>query len=284
MRRGLFITGAAVLAIAGLGVSAGVAGASTVDRQATVTSVGAKAPSRPALKGRPMAPGAKSAAVIGPASLTYLYAYSYQYATAAGSSANVTIAKPFLDTADFHTLAEIAVQSADGSQIVEVGWIVDRGQFGDANPHLFVFHWIDGVPTCYNGCGFVSDSTTLTAGQTLPVSSTRKKFEIRHRLGAWYIGYNGSWFGHFPDSEWGGRYTQAGLIQWFGEVAANSAAPCTDMGNGKFASSTSAAQFTSIAFTSGPAVNITVNQSNPAYYSIVKASNTSMRYGGTGAC
>lgn len=50
------------------------------------------------------------------------------------------------------------VQSEDGRHIVEVGWTVDRELNGDAQPHLFVYHWVDGQATCYNGCGFVQYS------------------------------------------------------------------------------------------------------------------------------
>ena len=43
-------------------------------------------------------------------------------------------AKPALATSDYHSLAELAVQSADGNHIVEVGWNVDRVVNGDDDP------------------------------------------------------------------------------------------------------------------------------------------------------
>jgi hypothetical protein len=196
----------------------------------------------------------------------------------------MTVARPTLAAGDFHTLGEVAAQSADGRQIVEVGWTVDRGLFGDANPHLFVFHWVNGVATCYNGCGFVPASSIATAGMTLPVGGT-PQFAIQHFQGNWWVGYSGTWFGFFPDSLWSGGFTKAGLTQWFGEVAANSGSPCTDMGTGLLPSSTSAATILGISFFGGPAANISLNTiTNPALYSAAKTSSNSVRFGGPGAC
>ncbi|TCO54879.1 neprosin family prolyl endopeptidase [Actinocrispum wychmicini] len=213
--------------------------------------------------------------------LTFIYGYAAQSATADGSSATMTVAQPTLAAADFHSLAEIAAESADGQQIVEVGWNVDRGLNGDAAPHLFVFHWVNGTATCYNGCGFVPVGPPM-AGMTVPTGNAQ--FAIQHFQGNWWLGYNNTWFGYFPDSLWNGTYTKVGLTQWFGEVAANSASPCTDMGNGLFASSVSAATISGIGFFNGPAVNFSANATNPALYTVNKTDSTTMRFGGPGAC
>jgi neprosin-like protein len=216
--------------------------------------------------------------------LTFLYGGTYQFAVADGTSAVMTVARPTLATGDFHSLGEAAVSSADSQQVVEVGWTVDRGLFGDANPHLFVFHWVNGVATCYNGCGFVAASTIVTAGMTLPVGGT-PQFSIQHFQGNWWVGYGGTWFGFFPDALWSGGYTKAGLIQWFGEVAANSASPCTDMGNALFPASTSSATAFGITYFGGPAVSIILNTvTNPSLYGGTRTSANSMRFGGPGAC
>jgi hypothetical protein len=232
-------------------------------------------------KGSPPEPGVQQPPSVD--ALTYLYGNSYQYAAADGSYANYTVAKPFLAAGDFHTLAELAAQSADGQQIVEVGWTVDRGLNGDDNPHLFVYHWVDRTPSCYNGCGYVQYSATIRPGATLPVGGL-PLLSIRHYQGNWWIYYGTEWIGYYPDALWGGRYTSTGLTQWFGEVAANSAAPCTDMGNGQFASSASATAISGISFYAGPAVSITSFGTNPSYYSAQATSSNSARYGGPGAC
>ena len=53
-----------------------------------------------------------------------------------------------------------------------------------------------------------------------------------HYNDAWWIVYDTEWIGYFPDDLWDGNYTRSGLQQFFGEVAASSTKPCTDMGNG----------------------------------------------------
>jgi hypothetical protein len=53
-----------------------------------------------------------------------------QAAETDGFYANLTIAKPKLEKGDYHTLAELSLQSADTTQIVEVGWNVDRAVNG----------------------------------------------------------------------------------------------------------------------------------------------------------
>jgi hypothetical protein len=236
------------------------------------------------VKGLPGLVPSRSALAAG---VTYLYAYAHQTGASDGSFAQLTIEQPVLDPADSHTLAEIAVESADNKQIVEIGWTVDRGvNRGDLAPHLFIFHWVNGAGTCYNGCGFVAVSgATTKPGQVLPVG-TDPFFGIEHSQGNWWLYYNGEWFGYFPDSLWNGGYTRAGLIQWFGEVAAGSSAPCTDMGDGKPAANEAAAQFTNVQFVNGPTVAPGLDVTNKTYYSIAAGDDgpSSIRFGGPGAC
>ena len=126
---------------------------------------------------------------------------------------------------------------------------MDRGLNGDDDPHLFVFHWIDGVRTCYNACGFVPfNEPGYSAGMKLPVTTTPTQFNILHHGAEWRVGYNGHWVGAFPDSEWGNRFKVAGLVQWFGEVSSPTASSCTEMGNGQPAGSATAARIERIGF------------------------------------
>jgi hypothetical protein len=253
-----------------------------------VAGLSAVAPTLPtpsfAPKGRPSAVrgGALPRTLAAASAVQFLYASASQTAASDGALANVTVAKPGLMAADYHSLAEVAAQSADGRQIVEVGWTVDRGVNGDDRPHLFVYHWVDGEDSCYNGCGWVQYSTSVVAGAALP-NAAAKRFTIQHFSAAWWIGYDTEWVGYFPDSLWGGRFTRAGLSQWFGEVAATTSAPCTDMGNGKSASNASAASFSNIALVGGPAANIAIGASSP-YYTVTSVSSSSFRFGGPGAC
>ncbi|MEV4637782.1 neprosin family prolyl endopeptidase [Actinoplanes sp. NPDC049548] len=210
------------------------------------------------------------------------YAVGTQTGETDGTWANLSIAKPELNRDDFHTLTEIAVQSADGRQIVEVGWTVDRTVNGDADPHLFVYYWKDRQPSCYNACGFEVYSKTIKPGDTLP-TGTQKRFGIQHSGNVWWIAYDSEWIGYFPDRLWNGTYTRGGLTQWFGEVAAASSTPCTDMGNGLPASDGLAARVGSISMTNGPEPRATVRATSDLY-SAVSLSDRTFRFGGAGAC
>jgi hypothetical protein len=238
---------------------------------------------RYAMKGAPPPVASARRTAVTPLATSFMYGAGFQTAAAQGSFATYTVSRPALASADFHSLAELAVQSADQRQIVEVGWTVDRGLFGDAEPHLFVYHWVNGGQTCYNGCGYVANPGTPQPGLTLQPSTTAT-FGIQHSVDRWLIMYNSVSIGFFPDSLWGGTFTQAGLTEWFGEVAVSGAAPCTDMGNGQFAASSSAAQISGIGFFGGPAPAIGTFATNPSFYTAATVSSSSMRYGGPGAC
>src|SRR5882757_6029326 len=131
----------------------------------------ASPPARFAAKGAPPAHGPAARARMATPSddeVDFLYVDTFQFATGlTGAGATIFQADPALGTTDFHSLGEIAVESSDGLQIVEIGWNVDEGVNGDLQPHLFAFHWIDGVPTCYNACGWVQVSPTKMPGMRL---------------------------------------------------------------------------------------------------------------------
>ncbi|MEV4639528.1 neprosin family prolyl endopeptidase [Actinoplanes sp. NPDC049548] len=218
----------------------------------------------------------------------YHYAGGRQIGDTDGSWANLSIAKPELATADAHTLTEIALQSADSKQIVEVGWNVDRKVNGDDDPHLFVYYWKDKKKSCYNSCGFEPYSeASIKPGDTLPIG-VQKRFGVKHSGGAWWIAYDSEWVGSFPDSLWGGTYTRAGLTQWFGEVAAATATTCTDMGKGLAVTDGTASRIGTISMTNGPdpVSAEKFDSTTPASYDSKILSPTTIRYGGpgTGPC
>jgi Neprosin len=236
-----------------------------------------------------------------PGSGVYLYATAIArtLAVADGARGYFTIAKPVV-AAGGHSLAEIAVESPDEHQVVEIGWTVDRGLNGDDDPHLFVYHWINGQGTCYNGCGYVPISVpglpTYAAGMKLPVSSTPVEFAIYHHGTGWLVGYNNHWIGSFPDSEWTNpTFKVTGKVQWFGEVNTPTAnpTPCTQMGNGEPASSATAARVEKIGFWGGggPVGDF---ETNPDLYSGdvlyspgpggIGFGPSGFRFGGPGAC
>ena len=85
--------------------------------------------------------------------------------TTVGAGGFFTQEEPALAATASHSLVELAVSSADGRHIVEIGVTVDDGVNGDVVPHLFAFHWVSGAPTCYNACGFVQTSATRFPGR-----------------------------------------------------------------------------------------------------------------------
>ncbi|BCY05282.1 hypothetical protein L3i22_003700 [Actinoplanes sp. L3-i22] len=215
--------------------------------------------------------------------VNFLYNVGAQSAVSDGAYVNLTVNKPKLAKEDYHTLAELAVQSADGNQIVEVGWNVDRVVNGDDDPHLFVYHWVNRQTSCYNGCGYVQYSKTVFPGDTLAVDQQRR-FGIQYFNDAWWIAFDTEWVGYFPAKLWGDvSFAKTGLVQVFGEVAASSDKPCTEMGNGKKSDDTTSARIGSVAYLNGPDPSVTV-RSTSDYYSVNQLSARTFRYGGPGAC
>ncbi|MCY1137499.1 neprosin family prolyl endopeptidase [Actinoplanes sp. Pm04-4] len=200
--------------------------------------------------------------------VSYLYTVGSHNADTAGVFANVTIGKPELDKADFHSLAEVALQSPDGKQIVEIGWTVDRLVNGDDDPHLFVFHWVNGEPTCYNKCGFEQVSPNVKPGATLAYGVT-KKFGIQYFKDAWWVAYDSEWVGYFPEKIWnnaGIKFDRSGFLQVFGEVASSRPLPCgTAMGNGTGPDKDTAARFSSVGYVDGPPVDLFMRSETPFY-------------------
>lgn len=215
----------------------------------------------------------------------YDYVSGYQYVSSSGAYATFALARPEVDPRDSssHSLQELAVQSADGRQIVEVGWVVSKGINGDTLPHLFVYHWVNGQATCYNRCGFVSTSSAIKPGMRLPTYGTRT-MQINHVSSRWEIRVNGTLIGYYPDSLWRGAYKRAGLIQTFGEVAALKSPTCVDMGNGRYASSTAASRIQGVKVlgtTTRTSLNLLVTR--PTSYTSKVLSTTAFRLGGPGS-
>ena len=223
-------------------------------------------------------------------SVGYFYVAFLQDTVMAGAGASIVQAEPKVSTTDYHSLAEIAVESADNKQIIEIGWNIDPGVNGaDAAPHLFSFHWIDGVGTCYNGCGWVQVSATHMPGMAVEPGPTPHTFQIEHRADArWWLTYDGDDMGYYPDTEWTGRYTHGDFTQWFGEVAAGSEPmPCTEMGTGVFGSAAGAASYANV-YTIGsgsehiPAALQQATVTLPTAYAPGQRSATGFSFGGPG--
>ena len=193
-----------------------------------------------------------------------------------------------------HTLAEISIQGGeDDGDIVEIGWNVAPEQYGDADPHLFVFHWFGMVGTCYDACGFEQVSNVYYPGMNLSALVGRD-VKIAYVLsnGDWWAWFDNQWLGYFPGSLWPEPFAKASLTQWFGEVVAdNGVPPKTQMGAGSFPAIDSAAHMTelcTVVASDGPCLPSDqhfVAVSPPAasrYYGIKRTGASALRYGGPG--
>ncbi|MFC6714925.1 neprosin family prolyl endopeptidase [Branchiibius cervicis] len=158
---------------------------------------------------------------------------------------------------------------------------------GDAHAHLFVYHWVNGQESCYNGCGFVQVSKWIKPGmRVLPGVG---QFAIRNVNGSWWVYFDYQPVGYFPGSLWNGTYTKAQLISAFGEVAeiGSDSPSCTDMGDGRLGSksfSSFIAGYRLEGSTDTP--NLAVRATSPSQYDFGAVSPTSFRLGGpgTGRC
>lgn len=240
------------------------------------------------VKGMPRAPG--SGTFVAPhANGVFLYAGYYQApgAASAGAGARMKQGDPGLAAGDAHTLGEIGVQSADQKQIVEIGWTVDAAVNGDVHPRLFVFHWVDGAPTCYNGCGWVQVSATKKPGMRV-TPGAMADYQIQLRGSDWWLTYDGEDLGYFPGSLWTTPYTTAGHVQWFGEIAAAGADSCSEMGNGAKGTDPAAAAMSGLylltpAGAKVPAAAGPGEITNSAYWNIGQTTPTSFAFGGPGS-
>jgi hypothetical protein len=239
---------------------------------------------RPPLAGEPRAPSS-----AGFDTVEYLYVAVSQGGSVhnAGAGGTIMQADPALGAGDFHSLAEIAIESADHQQIVEIGWTVDANVNGDVQPHVFAYHWVNGQGTCYNACGWVQVSPHKQPGMRVRPGEAHL-YEIQLVHGDWWLFYDGEAMGYYPQSLWSGKFSEVGLTQWFGEVSAGVTVPCTQMGNGKSGADTDATSFAELHLfdedgTPVPAAATSGALTNPALYSIGRASATGFAFGGPGA-
>lgn len=213
------------------------------------------------------------------------YVSGAQSVTGSGAQVTMDIGQPTLDGGSSeHSLIELAVQDASNQNNVEVGWMVDPATFGDSGPHLFVYHWVSGQTSCYNGCGWQPAAGSAQAGMALQ-SGTSMTVGISNSGGDWWISYNGENIGDFPGSLWGGGFTQFARVQAFGEVASASGAACVGMGNGTWGTQPGAARITGYGLTGANAQPyLQVTATDPSYYTSGSVTGTSFALGGPGAC
>jgi hypothetical protein len=219
----------------------------------------------------------------------YHYATGYQWTWSRGAVVWMNQYRPWLSTADFHTLGELAAQGVNTGNIVEVGWTIDRGLYGDDYPHLFVFHWVNNQPGCYNGCGYVQVSPYYYPGMWTAWDGSAHQFVAQWYQGNWWLAYDGVWMGYYPGWLWGGGHNETSLVQAFGEVAvAPGTTPCTDMGwyNHGTGGASRAAMHTIYLLGDGNAwwANLGYFQDQWWWYNVGAVNGTAFYYGGPGGC
>lgn len=225
-------------------------------------------------KGNPTPGDLKSSKASCAGGVCFSYAGGHEFLGVAPAGADVMNVstsqhKPYLNTTnDYHSLWEMSGQNdstgAGKKNTIEVGWTVDQNVNGDLNTHLFVYHWVNGVGSCYNGCGWVDNPTeAVNAGTTLATTAVGAsptvfyEYEFRRANSVKCDGVapvqttaTTGWFiyqqnvgstrliGCFPDLIWtsaGETFTKLNLVQAFQEVASGDDHPCTDKGSGVFA-------------------------------------------------
>lgn len=223
--------------------------------------------------------------------VNYYYAGAVDSFHAEGASGNFNQDAPYLAPGDAHTLAELAVETGDGRQIVEVGWIVDQA---GAGPDLFVSYWVDGIWKGQNPSDFVHISNTPTPGDPVGVDSNpdeTHQYVIRFFQGNWWIRYENTWIGYFPGKLWNNgnqnKFTQIDVTQWFGEVASLKRFPCSQMGDGILGTQPGSSLVNNMYFVvNGTAVNTNAQGIEPTshYYDVdvMHLRNNSFTYGGPG--
>lgn len=217
------------------------------------------------------------------AALVYFYNAAFESGVATTSSAKFMQFQPVVGVQDYHSLIEMSGESADGSNIIEVGWTIDPSINHDSAPHLFVFHWINSAPTCYNACGYVQVSQTRFPGMPVSIGGTPQLYAFKWDGTNWWVGYQGEWIGYFPGSLWNGQFTQLGFTQWFGEVAASSEQPCTQMGSGAFGTANGAAVISSEKY-GGRSAALQGAVTDPSFYAEGSFTTKGYHLGGPGAC
>jgi hypothetical protein len=238
----------------------------------------------------PLAPSASAPATDTPYcyyGACYDYVAGDQSVDSSGLSVVTSVEDPKLDHEfpDEHSLQEISIQDSAQTSTVELGWTVDEGLNGDYRPHLFVYHWVDGQESCYNGCGFVSEPGQFAAGKALN-PGTAVLLRIQQKYGAWRLSVDGMEIGYFPDSLWSGSFTAGQLNSVFGEVAMDAAdvPSCTQMGDGAFGTRPNASWFADYELygtDTAPALNVFATSA--AYYDQGSVSATGFRLGGPGS-
>lgn len=218
----------------------------------------------------------------------YYWAGATDFRTDQGGGHTMTIEEPGVTGAG-HSLEEMSVQAgkSDGN-IVEIGSVVSSG---NPDPDLFVFHWLNWNPTCYDGCGYQQYSNTYYPGMDLSSLVGQQVYDgYVFYQGNWWAWFNDQWLGYFPGSLWNGQFQTSQQVQWFGEVATNNGVPpLTQMGDGLFAANPPAAPMSTLCDVNVAAWRCfyydqqSLYQTDPSFYTVAHTGFGAIRLGGPGS-
>ncbi len=213
-------------------------------------------------------------------------------------------AQPYIDDTNeasaslSHSIGQLWAMDRHGPSCmsdVETGWMVSQGQYGDLQPHLFIYAWDCGVGLGYVGQSsipWVQYSNTIAPNAVLPHNSKLHIYGVDLYEGNWWFYYDGQWVGYIPGSAWTRLFPSTikeGEVG--GEVASPEYGACTAMGNGgRFGTDRRAALVGHVWYQRGrskAAASLSSYASDPAYTTgswQPRQPGSRFRYGGPGWC
>jgi hypothetical protein len=151
-------------------------------------------------------------------------------------------AQPYIDytheAASSHSLGQLWAIDRHGPSCVsdvEIGWTVSKEQYGDLQPHLFIYAWDCSVGLGYVGQSsipWVQYSSKIAPNSVLSPDRALHVYGVNLFRGNWWFYYDGEWIGYIPSSAWTHFFPstikegEAG-----GEVTTSKYRTCTAMGN-----------------------------------------------------
>ena len=256
--------GAATFELADPAVERGPAGTVPLLRgHASMAHDGERArPRKRAVDARSLQSRAPRPPVAPPDPLGYYHATTSEWTTCYGCQTTLNVWAPECELPVDHSLSQFGIQNYDNGKLqsLEAGWIVSRGQFGDALPHVFVYFTNDGYVgdqadgvRGYNRdvAGWVQYDENIFPGALIgglsQFGSTQDEITIKFQLweGNWWFQVQGIWLGYYPATLFQGQWPagtslgdHASWVAFWGEVysgRADATQTTTDMGSGRFA-------------------------------------------------
>jgi len=151
----------------------------------------------------------------------YLYDGEYDATQTTSAYVNLPINAQTNVVSGEHSLFEMSMSNAFGSSgdFIEIGITTDPLLNGDANPHWFVYSWVNGIGQGYDGSShFVSNIGNFWTTPLTLLEGTSDRVGFVYSASNWNLYLSGTLAGYFPGSEFSGAFTITQVTQVFGEV------------------------------------------------------------------